>query len=144
MGRSKMQRRMALRRKLQILRTLTNSKSVKKSAIILDAFLYIYELKLRVEAVKREYRYLVNHIQDVKVEKLGTGIFTVRVTCKKSEEIMASILEAFEEMKVNVIQSRETCKHFFGMEAIVEASADTDETMVNEAVLKAVQNDWKI
>ncbi|XP_073057525.1 uncharacterized protein [Primulina eburnea] len=143
MGNSKMQRRMALRRKLHILRTLTNSKSAKKSGIIMDAFLYIHKLQLRVEAIKREYQYLVNHIQDVKVEKFGSGFFSVRVTCKKSEEILGSILEALEGMKMNVVQARVTCKHFFGMEAIVEAaSADTDETVVNEAVLKAVTSNY--
>ncbi|KZV18049.1 hypothetical protein F511_39154 [Dorcoceras hygrometricum] len=144
MGNSKkMARRRALRRKLHVLKNLTNSKSARKSGIIMDAFLYIYQLKLRVEAIKREYQHLVSQIQDVKVEKVGAGFFSVRVTCKKSEEILGSILEAFEGMKVNVIQARVACKHFFTMEAIVEASAGTDETMVNEGVLQAVRSDWK-
>ncbi|KAI3456124.1 hypothetical protein Pfo_012787 [Paulownia fortunei] len=133
----KMQKRMALRRKLQILRTLTKSKSVKKSSIIMDAFLYIYKLRLQVEAIKKEYQYLINHIQEVKVEKLGTEYLLVRVTCKKGEELLVSILEAFEEMNLNVVQARVTCKHFFGMEAIVKA--DIDAAILNDAILKVIQ-----
>lgn len=29
----------------------------------MDAFLYIYKLKLQVEAIKKEYQYLINNIQ---------------------------------------------------------------------------------
>ncbi|PIN21432.1 hypothetical protein CDL12_05856 [Handroanthus impetiginosus] len=133
----KMQRRIALRRKLQILRTLTKSKSVKKSSIIMDAFFYIHKLKLQLEAIKNEYQHLINHLQEVKVEKLGTGYLIVRVTCKKGEEMLVSILEAFEEVNLNVIQARVTCKHFFGMEAIVKA--DIDATILNEVILKVIQ-----
>ncbi|KAK6133542.1 hypothetical protein DH2020_032671 [Rehmannia glutinosa] len=134
---SKMQRRMALRKKLQILRALTKSKSVKKSSIIMDAFLYIYKLKLQVEAIKKEYQYLIDHIQEVKVEKLGTGYLLVMVTCKKGGEMLVLILEAFEKMNLNVVQARVTCKHFFGMEAIVEANIDA--TILNEAILKVIK-----
>lgn len=73
----------------------------------------------------------------MKVENLGTGYLVVRVTCKKGEELLVSILEAFEEMNLNVVQARVTCKHFFGMEAIVKA--DIDATILNEAILKVVQ-----
>ncbi|PIN06683.1 hypothetical protein CDL12_20746 [Handroanthus impetiginosus] len=135
----KMQRRMALRRKLHILRTLTKSKSVRKSSIIMDAFLYIYKLKLQVEAIKREYQYLINHIQEVKVEKLGTGYLIVTVTCKKGEELLVSILEAFEKLNLNVVQTRVPCKHFFGMEAIVEAN-NIHEATLKEAILQVIQN----
>lgn len=76
--------------------------------------------------------------QEVKVEKLGaTGYLVVTVTCKKHEEMLVSILEAFEEMNVNVVQARVTCKHLFAMEAIVEASIDT--AILNQAILNVVQ-----
>ncbi|KAH6765281.1 hypothetical protein C2S52_014337 [Perilla frutescens var. hirtella] len=135
---AKMQRRMALRRKLHILRTLTKSKSVKRSSIIMDAFLYIYKLKLQVEAIKREYQYLINHIQEVKVEKLETGKLVVMVTCKRGEEMLVSILEEFERLNVNVVQARVSCKHFFGMEAIVEDTVDA--AILSDAILKVIQN----
>ncbi|XP_022899484.1 uncharacterized protein LOC111412823 [Olea europaea var. sylvestris] len=136
---SKMQRRMALPRKLRILKTLTNSKSVKKSSIIMDAFLYIYKLKLQVEAIQREYQYLVNHIQEVKVEKNGTK-YVVRVTCKKGEDLLVSIIEAFEEMNLNVLEAKVTSKHFFGMEAIAEAKGqDIDSRILTETILNVIQ-----
>ncbi|KAL1562627.1 hypothetical protein AAHA92_05190 [Salvia divinorum] len=134
---AKMQRRMALRRKLHILRTLTKSKSVKRSSIIMDAFLYIYKLKLQVEAIKKEYQYLINNIQQVKVEKVGTGHLRVMVTCKKGEEILVSLLEAFEKLKVNVVQARVSCNHFFGMEAIVEDTIDA--SILRDAILELIQ-----
>ncbi|GFP96973.1 hypothetical protein PHJA_001841400 [Phtheirospermum japonicum] len=135
-----MQRRMALRRKLQILRALTKSKSVTKSSIIMDAFLYIYKLKLQVEAIKREYQYLIDHIQVLSLH-LSNKLYTHmknKPTQKKGEEMMVSILEAFEKLNVNVVQAKATCKHFFGMEAIVEAN-DIDATILNQAILKVIQ-----
>ncbi|KAL3624840.1 hypothetical protein CASFOL_031508 [Castilleja foliolosa] len=128
-----MQRGMALRKKFQILRALTKSKSVKKRSIIIDALLYIYKLRLQVEAIKREYQYLLDHIQEVKVEKLETGYMAVTIRCKKGEEMMVSILEAFEKLDVNVVQAKATCKHLFGMEAIVEANNNIDETILSRA-----------
>ncbi|XP_022847729.1 uncharacterized protein LOC111370285 [Olea europaea var. sylvestris] len=136
---SKTQRRVALRRKLHILKTLTNSKSVKKSSIIMDAFLYIYKLKLQVEAIQREYQYLINHIQEVKVEKDGTR-YVVRVTCKKGQDLLVSIIEAFEEMNLNVLEARVTTKHFFGMEAIAEAKGqDIDSRILTQTILNVIQ-----
>ncbi|KAL9159449.1 hypothetical protein ABFS82_08G134700 [Erythranthe guttata] len=137
---SKLQRRMALRRKLHILKTLTKSKSVTRSSIIMDAFLYIYRLKLQVEAIKREYQSLINHIQEVKVEKIGTtGYLAVTVTCKKlgDEEMVGPIMEVFEKMNVNVVQVRVSSQHFFGMEAIVEDNIDA--AILNQAILRVVQ-----
>ncbi|XP_057797629.1 uncharacterized protein LOC131013528 [Salvia miltiorrhiza] len=142
MAAAKTQRRMALRRKLHILRTLTKSKSVKRSSIIMDAFLYIYKLKLQVEAIKKEYQYLINHIQQVKVEKIGTGHLVVLVTCKKGEEILVSILEAFEKLNVNVVQARVSCNHFFGMEAIVQDSVDA--AILSHAILEVIQKQTQI
>ncbi|KAG6423628.1 hypothetical protein SASPL_114029 [Salvia splendens] len=134
---AKTQRKMALRKKLHILRTLTKSKSVKRSSIIMDAFLYIYKLKLQVEAIKKEYQYLINNIQQVKVEKVGTGHQVVMVTCKKGEEILVSILEAFEKLNVNVVQARVSCNHFFGMEAIVEDTIDA--SILRDAIVELIQ-----
>ncbi|CAK9148095.1 unnamed protein product [Ilex paraguariensis] len=140
---SRVKKRMALRRKFHILRTLTNSKSVNRSSIIMDAFLYIYNLKLKLEAMEREYLYLTEHVQEVKVERLGRG-FLVRVTCKKDKDLLVSILVAFEEMKLNVVQAKQlSCNCFFGMEAIVEAAYDDHQAVevrdVTQAVLNAIQ-----
>ncbi|KAL7129839.1 hypothetical protein ABFS83_13G094300 [Erythranthe nasuta] len=141
-----MHRRVALRRKLHILRTLTKSKSVKKSSIIMDAYHYIYNLKLQVEAIKKEYQYLTNHIQEVKVEKLvGTaGYLGVRIACKKGEEMMTSILEVFEEMNLDVVQARFTCNHLFAMEAILKPRHHhhhhhIDAPFLNQTILNVIK-----
>ncbi|XP_011101420.1 uncharacterized protein LOC105179484 [Sesamum indicum] len=139
----KMQRRMALRRKFRILRTLTKSKSVKKSSIVMDASLYLYKLRLQVEAVQKHYHYLINHIQEVKVDKVaGTEYIVVKVRCKKSEELLVSILGAFEEMNVNVVEAKlSNCSHLFRMEAILHAHHhDIDATILHQAVLRLIQS----
>ncbi|KAH9749103.1 transcription factor bHLH35-like protein [Citrus sinensis] len=127
---SRLQRRRALHRKLHILRTLTNSKSVKKSSIIMDSLLYVCKLKLKLEAIKREYSNLMaikkayldlmkhNRVpKEVKVEKIGEN-FIVRVRCNKGENRLVSILEAFEEMGLIVRQASVSCNYYFAMEAI--------------------------
>ncbi|KAK3206818.1 hypothetical protein Dsin_020864 [Dipteronia sinensis] len=151
---SSLQRRIALRRKLHILRTLTNSKSVKKSSIIMDSLLYIYKLKLKLEAIKREYSnlmeikrqyiYLMEHIQvpeEVKVEKIGET-FLVKVICKKGDENkLVSILEVFDEMGVNVVQASVSCNYYFSMEAIVAAQNPAeamDVRQVTQLISKAI------
>lgn len=39
------------------------SVKVKKSSIVMDAFLYIYKLKLKLQAIQREYSKLMNDTQ---------------------------------------------------------------------------------
>ncbi|KAF5943926.1 hypothetical protein HYC85_018003 [Camellia sinensis] len=99
---SKLQKRMTLRRKLHVLKTLTNSKS------------------------------------EVKVEKVGEE-FLVRVTCKKGQDVLVSILEAFEEMGLNVLQARVSCNYFLNIEAIVKAQDQgIDVREITQAVHKAI------
>ncbi|KAK4440076.1 hypothetical protein Salat_0342500 [Sesamum alatum] len=137
----KMQRRVALRRKLRTLRTLTKSKSVKKSSIIKDASLYLYKLRVQLEAIQKHYHYLINHIQEVKVDKVaGTEYVVVKVRCKKSEELLVSILEAFEEMNVNVVEARlNNSNHLFRMEAILHAHHHIDAIILNQTILSLIQ-----
>ncbi|KAL3643536.1 hypothetical protein CASFOL_014351 [Castilleja foliolosa] len=136
----KMHRRIAMHKKLQVLRALTKSKSVKKRSIIMDAFRYIYKLRLQVEAIQKEYQNLVNNIQEVKVEKVGTGCLVLRIRCKKGDNLLVSILEAFEEMNINVLKARVSSKHVFGMEAIVQT--DIDASILNQAIHKIInEND---
>ncbi|KAF8411071.1 hypothetical protein HHK36_003610 [Tetracentron sinense] len=138
---SSRQKRMALRQKLHILRTLTKSKSVRKSSIIMDALYYINHLKLKLEAMNREYRNLLIQFQvptEVKVEKMETG-FLVRVRSEKGRDLLVSILENFEEMGLDVLQARVSCNHSFFMEAIVQAEDQTvDIREVTQAVFKAL------
>ncbi|XWS18535.1 hypothetical protein CRYUN_Cryun32bG0052400 [Craigia yunnanensis] len=149
---NKLQRRTASRRKLHLLRTITNSKSVKRSSIILNVLLHFYKLKVKLEEIKREYQNLrairneyltlLKHIQipkEVKVEKIGEE-FVVKVTCNKGGDKLVSILEAFDELGLNVLQARVSCSHFFVMEAISVAQDQQtiDIKDITEAVLKAI------
>ncbi|KAM3393958.1 hypothetical protein P3S68_002959 [Capsicum galapagoense] len=136
----RVQSKMAMSSKLHLLRKLTNSKSVKKNSIIFDAFLYIIKLRLQLQAIQREYQQLLNHVQEVKVEKLIGTRFLVKVTCKKGKDVLVSILEAFEDMKLSVIQARVTSKYFFGMEAIVEVENEVnlDVKVLTKALQMAI------
>ncbi|KAL0305600.1 UNVERIFIED_CONTAM: hypothetical protein Sradi_5977300 [Sesamum radiatum] len=106
----------------------------------MDASLYLYKLRL-IEAIQKHYHYLISHIQEVKVEKVGgTEYILVKVRCKKSEELLVSILEAFEEMNVNVVEAKLTnSTHLFRMEAILHAHHDTDATVLHQAILTLIQ-----
>ncbi|KAJ4976620.1 hypothetical protein NE237_001726 [Protea cynaroides] len=140
---SRVQRRVALRRKFKLLRSLTHSKSVMKSSIILDALDYINKLKIKWEALTLEYANLIhNPIQVptvVKVEKIEKG-FLVRVTCKNRKDLHVSIIEALEVTSgLDVIHAKISCNHSYCIEAIAEAQdQNQDARDVNEAVFTAI------
>ncbi|XP_022720824.1 uncharacterized protein LOC111278471 [Durio zibethinus] len=151
---TKLQRRTTFRRKVHLLRTLsTNTISVKRSSIMLKVLLHFYKLKVKLEeiqrecqnlmAIRNEYLTLLKHIQipkEVKVEKIGEE-FVVKVTCNKEGDKLVSILEAFEELGLNVHQATVSCSHFFAMEAIAVArdQQTTDIKDITQAVLKAIE-----
>ncbi|KAK9150607.1 hypothetical protein Syun_008916 [Stephania yunnanensis] len=114
---------------------------VRKSSIIMDAFNYIKQLKLMIEAMKKQYANLTSKVpKEVKVEKIENG-FLVRVTSEKGRDMLVSVLEVFEEMGLNVVQARVSCTHSFCMEAIIE----TDQVVtlevreVTQAISKALE-----
>lgn len=76
----------------------------------------------------------------MKVEKVRAGTFTVRVTCEKGGDKLVAILEAFDEMCLNVEEARVSCENGFSMEAI--AVAEEDQTLdvrdITEALMKAI------
>ncbi|KAK8648834.1 hypothetical protein V6N13_129576 [Hibiscus sabdariffa] len=72
----------------------------------------------------------------------GRGEEWTRV-CSQSEmqDESVSIVEAFEQLGLNVVQARVCCNHFFAMEAIVvdQDQQTTDTKDVTQAVLKAIE-----
>ncbi|QCD84493.1 uncharacterized protein LOC114179201 [Vigna unguiculata] len=148
----RVQKRISLRRKLHILRVLTNSNSAKRTSISNTTILRLYKLKLALETVKRHYENLLaargehvnllNHVKenkDVKIEKVRAGTFMVKVTCEKGSNKLVTILEAFDEMCLNVQQAKVSCEKDFSLEAIVVAEDQTlDLRDVTEALLKAI------
>ncbi|MBA0638554.1 hypothetical protein Godav_000059, partial [Gossypium davidsonii] len=77
---------------------------------------------------------------EVKVEKVGEE-FVVKVSCNKGRDKLISILEAFEELDLNVVRARVNCSHFFAMEAIAVAQDQktTDINDVTQAILMAIE-----
>ncbi|CAJ1938687.1 unnamed protein product [Sphenostylis stenocarpa] len=151
-AREGVRKRIPLRRKLHILRVLTNSNSVKRTSIAKSTILRLYKLKLALETVKRHYENLLatrrEHInllnyvkekKDVKIEKVRAGTFMVKVTCEKGGNKLVAILEAFDEMCLNVEQAKVSCENGFSLEAIALAEDQTlDVRDVSEALLKAI------
>ncbi|XP_061364895.1 uncharacterized protein LOC133308298 [Gastrolobium bilobum] len=143
----KVHKRISRRRKLHILRVLTNNNNSAKSIVQ-----YIYKLKVMLENIKREYENLLatrreylsllNHVKynkDVKIEKIRTGTFVVRVSCEKGGDKLVAILEAFDEMCLDVQQANVSCENGFSLEAIAVAEDQTlDVRDVTEALLKAI------
>ncbi|KAL5053757.1 hypothetical protein RYX36_034439 [Vicia faba] len=136
----KVHKSLSLRRRLHILRFLTNSKNNK--------------LKVALENVKRKYENLIatkrdyisllnNNIDDnkaVKIVKISEGTFMVRVTCEKGGGKLVAILEAFEEICMNVEEAKVSCENEFSMEAIIVTEDQTlDVTDVTEMILKAIE-----
>ncbi|ESW31473.1 hypothetical protein PHAVU_002G240800 [Phaseolus vulgaris] len=148
----RVQKRISLRRKLHILRVLTSSNSAKRTSIANSTVLRLYKLKLALETVKRHYENLLatrgehinllNHVKenkDVKIEKVRAGTFMVKVTCEKGSNTLVAILEAFDEMCLNVQQAKVSCENGFSLEAIVVAEDQTlDVRDVSEALVKAI------
>lgn len=84
-------------------------------------------------------------LQEVEVERIEEG-FLVRVSCKKGRDLLVTVIKAFEEMGLNVLQATVSCNHSFWMEAIGEAEnerLDMDVQAVKQAVLKALENQGK-
>ncbi|KAL3741682.1 hypothetical protein ACJRO7_017191 [Eucalyptus globulus] len=148
----RIRKRFALRRrKLQILQILANSKSVRKSSLVSDYLTNICKLKLKLEAIRREYSNLIavkkrcllllenTREPKVKVQKIGDK-FEVKVECERREDGLVSILEVLEEMGLDVLQATVSCDHFFSMEALVVAPDQALEASdVAQAILKAIE-----
>ncbi|XXG61552.1 hypothetical protein AAC387_Pa05g0135 [Persea americana] len=153
-------RKMATSRKLDVLGCLTSSKSFSRTSVVMDALhqyikeltsevlQYIKELTSEVEMLNKQYSNLMKKCQvptEVEVERIEEG-FLVRVSSKKGRDLLVTVLEAFEEMGLNVLQARVSCNHSFWMEAIAEAEnerLDMDVQAVKQAVLKALENQGK-
>ncbi|CAO2842342.1 unnamed protein product [Amaranthus hypochondriacus] len=147
--RIKAQNSKAFRRSLHILRDLIHSNSDKTSSIIMDAFLFISALELKLEALKRQS--MLNHVKhidhqcpilEVKVEKHGENQFRINVRSEKGKDNLVNVLEAFEKMGIIVISAKVSCVSEFGMEAIVEvnnANEAMDSSVLTNAILKAIE-----
>ncbi|EEF41534.1 transcription factor SCREAM2 [Ricinus communis] len=143
-------KRAALHEKLQLLRSITNSHALNKTSIIVDATKYIGELKQKVERLNQDIAAAQtsshqNHpLPLVTVETLEKG-FLINVYLNRScPGLLVSILEAFEELSLDVHEARVSCTDCFRLEAVSgeneEEGESIDAQVVKQAVMQAIKN----
>ncbi|KAK7294819.1 hypothetical protein RJT34_17716 [Clitoria ternatea] len=134
---------------LQQLRDVTNSTALNKASIILEASKYIEELKQKVEGLNSELGISessttqINELPMVTVKTLKRGFFINVILEKNCPGMLVSILEAFEELGLDVLDARVSCEDSFQLEAVGKESHkedSVDEQMVQQAVLRAIKN----
>ncbi|XP_028782294.1 uncharacterized protein LOC114738408 isoform X2 [Neltuma alba] len=121
-------KRAVLHEKLQLLRSITDSHALNRTAIIMDASKYIAELK-----------------QKVTVETLGKGFLVDVFAARSCPGLLVSILEAFEGMGLNVLEARVSCTDTFRFQAVggeEEEGLNMDEEAVKQAVGQAIEK-WR-
>ncbi|GMJ04304.1 hypothetical protein like AT2G40435 [Hibiscus trionum] len=147
---SREDKRAALHEKLQLLRSITNSHAVNKTTIIVDASKYISELKQKVERLNRDISAAQssnhqNPLPMVTVETLEKG-FLINVFSENScPGLLVSLLEAFEELSLNILEARVSCTDSFRLQAVgggedEEQNESIDAQVVKQAVLQAIKN----
>ncbi|KAA8534001.1 hypothetical protein F0562_031518 [Nyssa sinensis] len=138
------QTRAALHEKLQLLRSITNSHAQSETSIIVDASKYIEELKHKVERLNQDIDSAQNSWPaQVTVETLKKG-FLVSVSSERScPGLLVSILEAFEELGLTVLEARVSCVDSFQLEAVGEDEENgeiIDARVLKQAVFLAIKN----
>ncbi|OMP02362.1 hypothetical protein COLO4_11181 [Corchorus olitorius] len=142
-------------KKLQMLRSITNSHARSKTSIIVDATKYIEELKQRVERMNQDLAIMAQNSSTchntlipvkVRVEALDKG-YLIKVFSERScRGLLVFILEAFEELGLEVLQARVSCSECFLLEAVGvvkdddEGSVSVDSQEIKRAVSQAIQN----
>ncbi|XP_019418306.1 PREDICTED: uncharacterized protein LOC109329093 isoform X1 [Lupinus angustifolius] len=150
---SKVHKRTALYRNLQLLRWITCSHSQRKTSVLLDASKYIQGIKRKLQelnklaAASSQNIIAYDPMPKLKVEPQEEG-FMIKVQSQRScQGLLVFILEAFEELGLDVLQARVSCEDRFCLEAlgIKENNEDTrhlDAQLVEQVVLQAIQN-WR-
>ncbi|KAG4402585.1 hypothetical protein GLYMA_02G233300v4 [Glycine max] len=150
---SRVHKRTAVYRRIQQLRSITNSHARRKTSVILDASKYIRGLKqklqelnqLAVAATQKDIEY--GPMPMLKVEQQEEGYLIKVLSQRSCQGLLAFILEAFERLGLVVLQARASCVESFCLEAfgIKESNEDTrlvDTQVVEQVVSKAI-NDWR-
>ncbi|KAJ4978141.1 hypothetical protein NE237_008921 [Protea cynaroides] len=145
---SREHKRAALYEKLQQLRSVTNSDALNKTSIIVDASKYIEELKQKVERLNQDISTAQNSsdpnpLPVVTVETVENGFLINVFSEKNCPGMLVSILEAFEELGLNVLEARVSCTDNFHLEAVGgenEGQVSIDAQVVKQTVLQAIKN----
>ncbi|CAL0327932.1 unnamed protein product [Lupinus luteus] len=147
---SREQKRTSLHEKLQILRSITNSHASSKTSIIKDASKYIEKLKKKVGRLNQDMDTTAqtsssdqNPLPMVTVETLGKGFVVNVISANSCPGLLVSILEAFEEINLNVLDARVSCADTFRFQAIgqnEEQGDGIDVEAVEQAMGQAIKN----
>ncbi|XP_029123965.1 transcription factor bHLH61 [Elaeis guineensis] len=144
---SREHKRASLHDKLQLLRSITNSHALSKTSIIIDASKYIAELKQKVERLNQEIACVRNVVEEnplpvVTVETLKKGFLINVFSEKRCPGLLVSILEAFEELGLDVMEARASCTDMFRLEAVGGENQikSLDAQVVKQAVLQAIKS----
>lgn len=79
-------------------------------------------------------------LQEVRVKKVEKG-FLIQVSCKRGKHVLVTLLQAFEEMGINILQAEVSSDKCFTMEVFGQPQGENlDAVSIQEAVLKALQN----
>ncbi|KDP22795.1 hypothetical protein JCGZ_00382 [Jatropha curcas] len=148
---SRRQKKKALYDRLQLLRDVSHSSSVNKASITVDASKYIEELKDKVERLNQEIGnpQVATTSQNqlpvqVTVETLEKGFLINVFSEQNCPGLLVSILEAFEELGLDVLDARVSCEDNFQLEAVggeYQGDADSlDAQVVKQTVVQAINN----
>ncbi|KAJ6361045.1 hypothetical protein OIU77_004971 [Salix suchowensis] len=145
---SREQKRAAMYKKLQILRSITNSHAHDKASIILDASNYIKDLKKRVEKLNQDVSTAASltsqNFPTIRVEEQENHFLIKVFTARNCHGLLVFILQAFEELGLEVLQARVSTSDSFLLEAIAtretkEADDQIDAQVVKQVVLQGIQ-----
>ncbi|KAL1368811.1 hypothetical protein HN51_022950 [Arachis hypogaea] len=148
---SRGRKKAAMQRMLQQLRTATNSSAMNKASIIVDATKYMEELKQKVEGINSELGTVgsssstsQDELPMVTVETLERGFLINVFSERNCPGMLVAILEAFEELGLDVLDARVSCEDNFQLEAVGGEGQDQKESIdaqvVKQAVLQAINN----
>ncbi|CAK8566047.1 unnamed protein product [Lathyrus sativus] len=149
---SKAHKRTAMYRNLQLLRSITYSTSQRKSSVILEATEYIQDLKHKLEelnllAVATAQKVVeYDPMPKLKVEEQEER-FVIKVLSERScKGLLVFILEAFEELGLEVLQARVSCVDNFCLEAVGNKEENNEDSrtlnvqLIEQEVSQAIQN----
>ncbi|XP_059625321.1 uncharacterized protein LOC132268499 [Cornus florida] len=148
---SRENKRAAVHEKLQLLRSITNSHALSETSIIVDASKYIEELKHKVERLNEDIAIATNSSHQnswpvqITVKTLEKGFLVNLYSEKSCPGLLVYILEAFEEIGLNVLEARVSCADSFQLEAVGGENEENigeiiDAKVVQQAVSKAIKN----
>ncbi|KAH7542796.1 basic helix-loop-helix protein 004 [Ziziphus jujuba] len=146
----------SINKKLQLLRSITNSHARNRTSIILDASRYIQGLKQKVEKINEDidvtaqrcYFTDQNPLFPVKLKvEDGQEGFVIKVLIERScNGLLVFILEALEELGLDILQARVSCSDNFHLEAVGilmdnnQVSEHKDAQAVQQALVQAIQS----